>query len=99
MHADKHPLAGEKVTVDLTKAPHFQLPGVSHLDFTVEDWWDRLTGESWMGANGNPAAMIYGMRSGFGSLPLDDEVVYGHDTRGMGHLVHASEIMSHDGDD
>lgn len=60
--------------------------------YEVEGYWDDLTGGSWMWANGNPAAIKYAMRSAaHGSLPFDDEVLYGK-INGFGHLVHISEI-------
>lgn len=57
----------------------------------VEDFWDRVAGQSWMTCDGNPAAMIYGIRSGTHGLPLDNEVVYGK-IAGRGHIVHVSEL-------
>jgi len=88
VHKTKSPYAGQTVTVraDL----HGEGAGVH--EFVVEDWWDRLTGGSWMFADGNPAAMVYGIRSGVTGLPLDDEVVYGK-VGLFGHLVHVSEIQ------
>lgn len=62
-------------------------------DFEVEDWWDHLTGKSWMISSGNFAAMNYAMRSGFAGLPTDDEVVYGH-IGALGYLVHVSEFVT-----
>jgi hypothetical protein len=89
IHPEPHPLAGKTVMVQLAKdAPHFR----TGEQYTVEDYWDRVTGSSWLTANGNPAAMHYAMRSGLGQLPMDDEVVYGKDGRGLGHLVHVSEL-------
>lgn len=89
IHPERHPLAGKTVTVNLAQdAPHFRT-GES---YTVEDYWDRVTGSSWQTANGNPAAMHYAMRSGLGQIAMDDEVVYGKDERGLGHLVHVSEL-------
>jgi len=44
-----------------------------------------------MDANGNPAALIYAIRSGFDGLPTDDEVVYGK-IGSFGHLIHESEL-------
>jgi hypothetical protein len=61
--------------------------------FRIEDWWDRVSGGSWMSAQGNPAALIYAMRSA-GKFPADDEVLYGKDFQGMGHLLHVSEVRS-----
>jgi len=88
LHGNPHEYAGK--TVDL-------LPGViTHLGelqtYKVEDWWDRVSGESWMASRGNPAALHFAMRSGLQGLPLDDEVVYGKDANGYGHLIHVSEI-------
>jgi hypothetical protein len=64
------------------------LPGT---EFRIEDYWDTLTGKSWMYSDGNPAALKYAMRSGMSGLPLDNEVVYGK-IGAFGHLVHISEI-------
>ena len=89
IHQETHPMAGK--TVKLKEGidhPQFELSGA---DFWVEDWWDRVTGGSWMFADGNPAAMIYGMRSGVAGLPTDNEVIYGK-FGGLGVLVHVSEI-------
>jgi len=63
---------------------------------TFLGWWDELEGNgSWMFADSNPAAMIYGIRSGFKGLPLDNEVLYGHldDFGGLGLLIHISELQ------
>lgn len=88
MHNEPHPLAGQTVKVKTTG--HFQIGDGPH-EFRIEDWWDRLLGKSWMDCDGNPAALIYGIRSELSDLPLDDEVVYGKVGR-FGHLVHVSEI-------
>jgi len=90
-HTDRHPLAGKFVTI--TSNLHTDGPGPH--TFHVEDWWDRLTGKSWMVSDGNPAAMMYGIRSGFAGLPVDNEVVYGK-VGPFGHLVHVSEIVEED---
>lgn len=87
-HTEPHPLAGTTVQVVMTG---HSTEGVS--EFLVEDWWDTLTGGSWMFAKGNPAATIYGIRSGVAGLPIDNEVVYGK-IGPFGYLVHTSEIMS-----
>jgi hypothetical protein len=91
MHTERSPLAGTTVTINADlpnegKGPH---------SFKVEDWWDHLTGRSWAVSDGNPAAMIYGMRSGIQGLPLDDEVLYGK-VGLFGHLIHVSEIQEDD---
>lgn len=88
MHSQTCDLAGKTVTVH--PAAEFQL-AVDGAEFQVEDWWDTLTGGSWMNADGNPAAMGYAMRAGMGGLPLDNEVVYGK-IGALGYLIHVSEI-------
>lgn len=93
LHTTSHPLADQTIEVKF-KGGHPQIPGSLGTPqvFVVEDWWDHLTGGSWMFADGNPAAMIYGLRSGMNGLPMDNEVVYGK-IGGMGHLVHTSELL------
>lgn len=87
MHAESHALAGQTVQASLKG-------GTVSIEFRVEDWWDRMTGGSWMSATGNPAALMYAMRSA-SVLPLDDEVVYGKDlSTGLGHIVHVSELVA-----
>jgi hypothetical protein len=44
-----------------------------------------------MDCDGNPACLIYALRSGLMGLPTDDEVLYGK-VGIFGHLVHISEI-------
>lgn len=90
MHVEPSPLAGKTIKIKET-AQHFQVPEFGGSEYRVEDWWDRVIGKSWMNCDGNPAAMIYGMRSGVQHLPLDDEVLYGK-IGAYGHLVHISEI-------
>ncbi|WAL67089.1 hypothetical protein ORV05_04695 [Amycolatopsis cynarae] len=90
-HKDAHELAGQTVTVT-TQLPLFGESDTT-VKFVVEDWWDRVSGGSWMDATGNLAAMNYGVRSGLSGLPLDDEVLYGH-VGAFGHLVHATEITA-----
>jgi hypothetical protein len=92
MNTTQHPLSGQTVKVSL-KAQHPQLDGLDH-EFTVEDWWDHLTGTSWMHSNGNPAALIYALRTGMDpaqTIPTDDQVIYGK-IGPFGHLIHESEI-------
>lgn len=92
-HNDSHPLAHSQVQVQF-KGGHPQVPGsdTGPVNFDLEDWWDTLTGKSWMYSDGNPAAIVYAMRSGMAGLPTDDEVVYGK-VGGFGHLVHTSELV------
>lgn len=65
--------------------------GTSNPEYKLEGLWNKLTGGSWMYAKGNPAAMLYGMRSGMEGLPTDDLVYYGKIDH-QGELVHVSEL-------
>lgn len=91
MHNEAHELAGK--TVKLKDTIPSDPDGLAGQDFRLEDWWDHLTGGSWMFAQGNPACLKYAMRSSLQSppLPLDDEVVYGK-VGAFGHLIHVSEL-------
>jgi hypothetical protein len=90
-HVTMHPLAGQTVKVE-PAAPVFGHSDASPFAFRIEDWNDRVFGQSWMDMDGHPASLGYAMRSAAGDLPLDNEVVYGKDEVGMGHLVHVSEF-------
>jgi hypothetical protein len=94
-HKEKHPRAGETVKVQFTGG-HPQIPGsaTTPVDITIEDWWDKLTGKSWMFSGGNPACIVYAIRGGVNQLPTDDDVFYGKSEQGFGHLVHSSEVVS-----
>ena len=83
IHSTPSTLAGTTATVDLGKGP---------TPIRVEDWWDRIAGKSWMFCEGNPAALIFAMRSGLAHLPTDDEVLYGKTEGGSGVLFHISEV-------
>lgn len=82
-HKQPHELSGKVVTIK--SGQH------SGKEYRVEDYWDRVGGGSWMNATGNPACLIYAMRSATDRLPLDNEVLYGK-IGGAGHLVHVSEV-------
>lgn len=82
-HKQSHPLAGKTVTIKKGK--------FKDKEYRVEDWWDKLTGGSWLDAQGNPACLLYAIRAGFEGLPPDDEVVYGK-IGALGNLVHESEL-------
>lgn len=94
IHETKSELSGKTVKIK-KDSKHFQQPEFGGSDFRVEDWWDRLVNKSWMFCDGNPAAMVYGIRSGLNGLPTDNEVLYGK-VGALGHLVHVSEIESED---
>ncbi|MBX7464889.1 hypothetical protein K1Y80_02180 [Streptomyces sp. MAG02] len=89
-HPAPHPQAGQTVKVT-PAAPLFGQYSVTPVDLTVEDWNDRVFGRSWMDMDGHMASLSYAMRSAAGSLPTDNEVVYGK-VHGIGHLIHVSEI-------
>ena len=92
IHPDPSPLRG--ATVEVVIPNHAQISEGPH-EFVVEDYWDRVTGESWMWAEGNPAALGYAIRvyQSNGTLPIDDEVLYGK-IGAFGYLVHVSEVQS-----
>jgi hypothetical protein len=90
MHNEKSSLAGKVVKIKAS-VKHPQYPNFGGSEFHVEDYWDRIAGKSWMFCDGNPACLVYTMRSGMAGLPTDDEVIYGK-MGGMGSLVHLSEI-------
>jgi len=92
MHSEAHPLAGKTVHLkDLREDPSGET--LASDVYQIEDWWDRLTGGSWMDAVDNPAALGYAVRAGSVRLPLDNEVVYGK-VGAFGHLMHVSELGS-----
>ena len=95
LHDSEHPLSGKTVKIKV-KAPLFQQPG-EEFNYKIEDWWDRVYGDSWMNANGNLAAIGYAIRSGSSNqqIPTDDNVVYGK-IDGLGYLIHTSEIVDND---
>ncbi|QDK03014.1 hypothetical protein KNU71_gp103 [Streptomyces phage Braelyn] len=80
-HASAHPLAGK--TVVLSSGPY------AGQEFRVEDYWDRISGQSWTVSAGNPACMKYAIAQLDYPVPMDDEVLYGK-TGLFGNLVHTS---------
>jgi hypothetical protein len=93
IHTEPHPLAGQVVTLPDGVTDPMRGMVIAGAEYRVEDWWDRVTGESWMNAVGNPAAIQYGARI-IGcqiTIPVDDEVVYGK-IGSYGHLVHDTEL-------
>ena len=95
MHQESSPFAGQTVKIK-EGIHHPQNPDFGGSEYRVEDWWDHLTGGSWMHAQGNPACLVYAMRTGLASdVPTDDEVLYGK-VGAFGHLVHISEIEEAD---
>ncbi len=80
---EPHALAGKTV---LVKGGEFD-----GKEYHIEDWWQNVAGKSWMFCDGNPACLEFAMRSGFESLPPDNEVVYGK-IGAMGKLMHVSQL-------
>ena len=94
MHSESSSLKGQTVKIkDWVKHPQDSNFGGSEI--WIEDWWDKVSGQSWMFCQGNPACLIYAMRTGFSEkpIPTDDEVLYGKKD-GLGHLIHISEISA-----
>ena len=91
-HPEPSPLAGKTVKIK-DGITHQQVENFGGSEYRVEDWWDRVAGKSWMFCDGNPACLVYAMRTGFSKMPVpsDDEVLYGK-VGALGHLVHISEI-------
>ncbi|MET8866481.1 hypothetical protein ABZW11_26385 [Nonomuraea sp. NPDC004580] len=81
IHTTPHALAGQAATLKDGRT------------LRVEDWWDRAAGESWQ-VSQTPAAFLYALRVSSDGLPVDNDVVYGKDDAGFGHLVHVTEIAS-----
>ena len=90
IHKVAHPLAGKTVKIKQTVEGPENLAGK---DYILEDWWDRVAGQSWMTCQGNPACLNYALRTGLSKVrvPTDNEVVYGK-VGFLGHLLHVSEI-------
>ena len=84
---ERHTMAGKTVILKCKPDPD----GLNGKEFVVEDYWENITGESWMKCNGNPACMKYAMRAALAGLPTDNNVVYGK-VGCFGHLVHVSEL-------
>lgn len=81
IHDKPHPLAGTTVKVK-----------DGGEEFRIEDWADRVYGGSIWKANGNPAAMAYGIHAAMKNLPVDNEILYGK-VGWQGVLLHVSEIQ------
>lgn len=98
-YRDPHPLAGETVTLKLNKPPtktaadglKSDPDGLDGQEYHIEDYWQNVSGGTWMTAEGNPACIKYAIRSALAGLPVDNEVVYGK-VGPFGHLIHVSEL-------
>jgi|AntAceMinimDraft_16_1070373.scaffolds.fasta_scaffold32490_5 hypothetical protein len=88
IHTEKSKFAGKEIKI---KDEANQLGGRKIL---IEDWWDKISGNSWTNNPGNFACSNYLNRIEFSSkikIPLNDEVLYGK-INGLGYLVHINEI-------
>ena len=87
--SERKDYSGKQFHIKNFSHPYFQ----DEVVIRIEGWWDDVTGGSWKWANGNPAAMIYAMRTGLkdDAVPPDDEVLYGK-VGGLGVLVHETEL-------
>jgi hypothetical protein len=95
IHEKESPLKGKPVHL-FSWVRHPQFKDFASKEIVVEDWWDRVYGSSWKFAQGNPACLVYAVRTGFSATPIpnDDEVLYGHSEDGLGHLIHVTEIKN-----
>lgn len=87
IHQEQHELAGQTIKIAEN------VPQIGGSEYRIEDWWDRVSGQSWMFCDGNPACLCYAARIGMQAnvVPIDNEVVYGK-IGPFGHLVHVSEL-------
>ena len=83
IHKDRHPLAGQTVMIKSGE--------MESQEYRIEDWADRVMGNSWIFMAGNPTCLQYAIRGVHDSLPTDDNVLYGK-IGGLGYLVHVQEI-------
>ena len=80
------PLAGKTVKIRADVA------GLGGQECLVEDWWQNVSGGSWMDSPA-PAAFQYAARSSAAGLPIDNDVLYGK-VGNFGYLVHVTEVES-----
>lgn len=64
--------------------------GTSNPIITIEDTDEKIFGSSWKRQNGNPACMLFGMRSGFEGL--SGEKVWGGKIENLSELVFEHEL-------
>ena len=92
VHNEQSPLARNTVKIK-KEVKHPQVSDFGGSEIHIEDWWDKVSGKSWMDCEGNPACLIYAARTGFSDnpVPTDDDVLYGK-IGPYGHLVHLTEL-------
>jgi hypothetical protein len=96
-HEQSHPLAGQKVSIKQGVRDPVQGQVVADAEYRIEDWADRLFGQSIWSIDRNPAILQYAARIGLtgGGIAADDECVYGK-IGSLGHIVHVSEFEGAD---
>lgn len=87
MKREQHHLAGQAVII--------KRGSLAGEEYKIDDWQINVYGgQSWMHANGNPAALDYdALRGGRENLPIDDNVLYGK-IGSFGKMIHISELGS-----
>lgn len=90
LHQIASELSGKTVKIKVG-ATHLQVPTFGGSEIRIEDWWDRVSGKPWGICQGNPACIVYALRSVENKLPLDNQVLYGK-IGALGHLVHLNEL-------
>lgn len=93
IHNEASEYANKTVTVNAPGLRHHLGDDSPIHQFRVEDWWDRLGAGSWTMNGNNWAVFNYSLRVARFGLPHDDEVLYGKDDDGLGHIIHVSEIQ------
>lgn len=91
IHREISPLANRKMTLEIDVS-HPRVKDLGGTEILIEDWWDRISGKSWMYESGNRDCLYYAMRVGYNRLPIDDEVLCGT-VNEVEYLVHISEIV------
>ncbi len=82
----------------ITPSPYFEKKyGTATPEVQIECTDFEAWGKSWTVMNGNPAAMLYGMRAGMESKPFTGTVYYGK-IGSMGECFHESELEFLDGE-
>ena len=75
-------MVGKKCKIKGNSEYFIEKYGTANPTIEIEDTDRKLFGKSWMMMGCNPAAMLYGIRSGLDGLPLGGTVYYGK----IGHL-------------
>lgn len=91
IHNEPHPSAGNTVTL----SPKRDGPDIKNGDeYQVEDYWDRVSGGSWMTAGGNPGYIW--PREHYDTTDTAAEMEHGHWETGSvsDQLDHATRIRS-----